>query len=211
MQWCPPVEPNRGVDRGPTGFFGFWIEFEQRWPWGKFTRHSPHVAHLVVSEPRAGTHSPCTRRGEPPLPALVYERGGCLALASEANNNRASPHLTSPCLVCLAIYNVQIYCLGWNACISYVTSNGAASPTAAASLTAAVSPLAAALTNGVTKRRRVMKARRVTKRRHVTNGCRIPMGHRVTKLRRETALSLNGATSPTGHLDAALPIGQYYA
>jgi len=27
IQRCPPVEPNRGVDRGPTGFFAFRIEF----------------------------------------------------------------------------------------------------------------------------------------------------------------------------------------
>ena len=26
-QRCPPVEPNWGVDRGPTGFFAFRIEF----------------------------------------------------------------------------------------------------------------------------------------------------------------------------------------
>jgi len=87
----------------------------------------------------------------------------------------------------------------------------AASPHGAASLTAAVSPLAAASTNGVMKRRRDMKACHVTKRRHVTNGCRIPMGYYVTKPHHETALSLHGATSPMGHLDAALPIGQYYA
>ena len=39
-----------------------------------------------------------TRWGEPPLPALMYKRGGCLALASEVSNNRASPHLASSAL-----------------------------------------------------------------------------------------------------------------
>jgi len=163
------------------------------------------------------------KRGEPPLPPLVYERCGCLALASEARNNRASPHFASPRLVCLAIGNIQIYCLGWNACILYVTSNSATSPTVATSLTAAVSSLATASPNGVIAWRRItndcriMKARRVMTWRHVTNGCRVLMGHHITKPchvmkpRHETALSLNSARSPTDRLDAALPIGQYYA
>ena len=114
--------------------------------------HSEMATRWVYS-PLASCGLPRTRRGEPPLPALMYKRGGCLALASKASNNRASPHLTSPRLICLTIHNIQIYCLEWNACISYVTSNGATSPTAATSLTDAVSPLAAASPNGVTKQR----------------------------------------------------------
>jgi len=56
-----------------------------------------------------------------------------------------------------------------------------ASPNGTTSPMAAVFPWAAALLNG------------------------------VAKPRHETTLSLNGATLPTGHLDAVLLIGQYYA
>ena len=57
---------------------------------------SLRATRLMASEPRSETHLPRMRRGKLSLPVLVHERGRCLALVSEASNNRASPRLTSP-------------------------------------------------------------------------------------------------------------------
>ena len=65
---------------------------------------------------------------------LSYMRGtrqgkrvGHVDKHGEASHTIYSPCLVSPCLIWLAICNVQIYSLGWNVCISYITSNGATS------------------------------------------------------------------------------------
>jgi len=62
---------------------------------------SPHLARLVASEAEPGPETRATRRASVGRPALVHERGGSLALVSEASNDVASPRL-----VCLAIHSV---------------------------------------------------------------------------------------------------------
>ena len=84
-----------------------YFAYIQRWPWGEASWSYPHS---------------CTSEGR------------CLALVSEASNDTVLPRLTSPRLPHHSQRNVQIYCAGWNACVSYATI--AMSPTAA---TAAVS------------------------------------------------------------------------
>ena len=75
----------------------------QRWPRGEYTRHSSRVARFVASEAEPGPETRATRRVSVGRPALVHERGGSLALVSEASNDVALPCLALACLALPAL------------------------------------------------------------------------------------------------------------